>query len=1080
MGKARREREREKSVLADMSVVAGAGLGLISLTNADMDVSVCERNGFWVQNCCHNSSLSSGFGFGFSIPPRPTFGVTLATKKLKQSWIFGLRTPSSSGRSIHVLLKAESTNRSVDGEIIKKELEFKPSFEDYLKAMESVRTGRDNKQTHNSIKRYKPTNADSSKLGDFQGHTQEEHASGQIDCKERGIRKLKDANLTIGFEEKGNAGRVRDELDGRESKIDLNIDNKLDMDEKKWRSEKKRTNSISVQQRQKNSGVEGHRFKADKASLKGTKMGIGVERNCIQVEAVPHERISVNNVKFTRRNKPIAEKSNDEQVELERAAFKSLEEFNDIVDKPRLSRNEMEERIQKLARWNLRVSQSLAHGEVVSFNSLNGADIDMPEWMFSKMMRSAKIRFSDHSMLRIIQILGKLGNWRRVLQLIEWLQLRDRFKSHKLRYIYTAALDALGKAKRPVEALNLFHAMQQHMSTYPDLVAYHFIAVTLGQAGHMRELFEVIDSMRSPPNKKFRTGVLDKWDPRLEPDIVVYNAVLNACVRRKQWEGAFWVLQQLKEQGQRPSNVTYGLVMEVMLACGKYNLVHDFFKKVLKSSIPNALTYKVLVNALWREGKTDEAVLAVEDMERRGIVGSAALYYDLARCLCSAGRCQEGLTQIDKICKVANKPLVVTYTGLVQACLEAGNIQNGSYIFNHMHKFCSPNLVTCNIMLKSYLEHGMFEEAKGLFQEMLEHGNRVSNKVDYKERVIPDIYTFNTMLDACVMEQRWDDFEFVYKQMLHYGYHFNAKRHLRMVMDACRAGKGGAAGNDMEALSQGRSDSATTSDERNVLHEIGARLMSRSGDSSQQLIYSVALALALAISTLLRPISTTALSYPPAILPPLSSSPPPPPPTAALEEQLLKKIMNALIGAGGDFRGWAGLLSVATAAGLSVLPFPVDGTLFIPGDDALSHLPTATLEFDPFMIPYHIVPQQRLSFSDLQLFSTNTRLPTLLPSNSILITNNSRSNFTIDGAPITHPDLYLNSDIAVHGIKTILDYSIYGSAIGIGSFPPPAPQAGEEEVVICGGGRRRSDAAASCEFGFQIIFLVVLFVLLFF
>lgn len=27
------------------------------------------------------------------------------------------------------------------------------------------------------------------------------------------------------------------------------------------------------------------------------------------------------------------------------------------------------------------------------------------------------------------------------------------------RHIYTAALDALGKAKRPVEALNVFHAM---------------------------------------------------------------------------------------------------------------------------------------------------------------------------------------------------------------------------------------------------------------------------------------------------------------------------------------------------------------------------------------------------------------------------------------------------------------------------------------------------------------------------------------------------------------------------------------------------------------------------------------------
>lgn len=63
------------------------------------------------------------------------------------------------------------------------------------------------------------------------------------------------------------------------------------------------------------------------------------------------------------------------------------------------------------------------------------------------------------------------------------------------------------------------------MSTYPDLVAYHCIAVTLGQAGHLKELFDVIDSMQSSPKKKFETGVIGKWDPRLKPDIVVFNAV---------------------------------------------------------------------------------------------------------------------------------------------------------------------------------------------------------------------------------------------------------------------------------------------------------------------------------------------------------------------------------------------------------------------------------------------------------------------------------------------------------------------------------------------------------------------------
>ncbi|GAB4827385.1 hypothetical protein Ancab_034270 [Ancistrocladus abbreviatus] len=51
------------------------------------------------------------------------------------------------------------------------------------------------------------------------------------------------------------------------------------------------------------------------------------------------------------------------------------------------------------------------------------------------------------------------------------------------------------------------------------------------------------------------------------------------------------------------------------------------------------------VNALCREGKTYEAIEAVKEMERRGIMGSFGLYYYFACYLCSAGRLQEVLTQ---------------------------------------------------------------------------------------------------------------------------------------------------------------------------------------------------------------------------------------------------------------------------------------------------------------------------------------------------------------------------------------------------------------------------------------------------
>ncbi|TYH52002.1 hypothetical protein ES332_D10G320800v1 [Gossypium tomentosum] len=595
---------------------------------------------------------------GFFSCWRPTSRVALWSKNpSKKKRKFALRVVNSGGG------------------VLEKEFEFKPSFDEYLKTMESVR---EKKQSFKSNRGKSSRN-----FGENENMSKIEH--NDVKMKSEGVVRARSKKALLVKSEDDDVKALRD--NPQVSRIQT----------------EERTKE-SAKLRKCDSNSESYE---DNVNL--IKFG-GFSKEVKMSKVFKYNEVNSKNegIRRTRSRKGFVEEGEDDDLKIERTAFKNFEEYNDIVNKPRVSKMEMEERIQKLAK------------------SLNGADIDMPEWMFSKMMRSAKIKFSDYCILRVIQVLGKLGNWRRVLQVIEWLEVRERFKSHRLRHIYTTALDVLGKARRPVEALNLFRSMQ----------------------------------------------------------------VLNACARRKQWEGAFWVLQQLKQQHLLPSTTTYGLVMEVMFECGKYNLVHEFFRKMDKSCIPNALTYRVLVNTLWKEDRIDEAVSVVQVMEKRGIVGSAALYYDLARCLCSAGRCQEALMQIEKICKVANKPLVVTYTGLIQACLDSGNIENGAYIFNQMQKYCSPNLVTCNIMLKAYLDHGLFDEAKELFQKMSKDANENSSKCNDLNGVVADSYTFNIMLDACVQRNRWDEFEHVYRRMLRHGFHFNAKRHLRMILDAARAGKG--------------------------------------------------------------------------------------------------------------------------------------------------------------------------------------------------------------------------------------------------------------------------------------------------
>ena len=54
----------------------------------------------------------------------------------------------------------------------------------------------------------------------------------------------------------------------------------------------------------------------------------------------------------------------------------------------------------------------------------------------------------------------------------------------------------------------------------------------------------------------------------------------------------------------------------------------------------------MLVRAFWEQGKINEAVEAVNDMEQRGVVGAASVYYELACCLCNNGRWRDAMLQV--------------------------------------------------------------------------------------------------------------------------------------------------------------------------------------------------------------------------------------------------------------------------------------------------------------------------------------------------------------------------------------------------------------------------------------------------
>lgn len=446
------------------------------------------------------------------------------------------------------------------------------------------------------------------------------------------------------------------------------------------------------------------------------------------------------------------------------------------------------------SRWDPMKRRTRTEDETIAFlvKRLGAKEIEWKDWKFSRMMKLSGLQFMEKQLLKILRGLGNGGHWKQAIGVVEWVYHDKERRRWRSRFVYTKLLAVLGNARRPQEALHFFNLMREDIHLYPDMAAYHSITVTLGQSGLVRELLNIVELMRQKPSKIIKNGRRKNWDPVLEPDLVVYNAVLNACVPSHQWKGVSWVFEQLRKSGLKPNGATYGLAMEVMLQCGKYDLVHDLFRKMKRSGEAlSAITYKVLVRTFWEEGKIDEAVKAVREMEWRGVVGKAGVYYELACCLCNSGRWQEAILEVEKLRKLPDaKPIEIAFTGMITSAMEGGHINDCPSIFNQMRGLCAPNIGTINIMLKVFGKHDMFSNAKELFEEV--KGTRyISTKCqDGGNTLVPDEYTFGSMLEASASALQWEYFEYVYKEMSLSGYHLDQNKHASLLVAASRAGKG--------------------------------------------------------------------------------------------------------------------------------------------------------------------------------------------------------------------------------------------------------------------------------------------------
>ncbi|KAI4326009.1 hypothetical protein MLD38_031367 [Melastoma candidum] len=365
------------------------------------------------------------------------------------------------------------------------------------------------------------------------------------------------------------------------------------------------------------------------------------------------------------------------------------------------------------------ISDFLEECDVAAVECRLGAnEIDRRDWKFGRMMKLSGLQFSEKQLLKILQGLGWKGHWKQALSAVEWVY------DYKVRLKWLMCL-LLG---------------QDDYYLYPDMAAYHPIDVTLGQVGLVRELIKLIECLKQKPTGKTNHFRRKNRDPVLNPDLVVFNAV------RK---GVFWVFEHLRKNGIRPmeGKLWVGNGEDAISEFGirRSSLTGDAASR--NEEVARAITYKILVKCFSEEGRIDEAVETLRKMEKKGIIGTAGLYYKLACCLCSNGRREQARAELYR-----TKPLAVTFTSMIVSAMEGGHLDDCSSSFNCMKGLCPPNIGT-----RVYLQNDMFSKAKELFEKQKQ--SRASLKLEY--------------------------FEYVYKAMALSGYWLNQSKQASLLLAAC-------------------------------------------------------------------------------------------------------------------------------------------------------------------------------------------------------------------------------------------------------------------------------------------------------
>lgn len=270
---------------------------------------------------------------------------------------------------------------------------------------------------------------------------------------------------------------------------------------------------------------------------------------------------------------------------------------------------------------------------------------------------------------------------------------------------YNMAIKIAGRGKDFEHMRNLFYEMQRN-SYLVTSDTWTIMIMSYGRVGLTDIALRNFNEMKA-------TGC--------KPTASTYKyLILSLCGRKgRKVNEAIKLFREMTDTGLVPDKELVEVLFDCLCQVGKLEDARKCMESLQKVGFTDPLSYSLLIRALCRRGKLEEALALANDVTEDRSTLDHYVYGSLVHGLLQKGQIDEALARIDSMKRAGVNPTVHVYTSLISHFCKEKQMEKALGILKTMwEERCHPTIVTYSALIHGYMNVGNVVEAQRLFLRM--------------------------------------------------------------------------------------------------------------------------------------------------------------------------------------------------------------------------------------------------------------------------------------------------------------------------------------------------------------------------